>query len=217
MTMNAMLRCAIAAVACVVGAEMLAIGYFVFANHEVAVAEALPVMEVSDVAYEPLDEINAVVAEEAALAAEVEDEASESEEVDVETEEYASVESDWQPEQEVYDSGVSDYAAPVYDGVQVDADAEWASDPDLRTNGTYYDGVYTYTYYSQNVLPGGGLDIPGRHVDEEGYVCDGDGNLCVASDDLPYGTVVEVPFGDGTAVVYDTGSGYGNLDVYTAW
>ena len=46
---------------------------------------------------------------------------------------------------------------------------------------------------------------------------DGDGNLCLASNDLPYGTVVNVPFGSGTAVVYDCGCSSGILDVYVAW
>lgn len=73
-----------------------------------------------------------------------------------------------------------------------------------------------YTWYSQNVLPGGGLtelNNNGRHVNEKGYVCDGDGYIAVASSDHPKGTIIETPF--GTAKVYDTGCASGTIDVYT--
>ena len=85
----------------------------------------------------------------------------------------------------------------------------------FRRMGVIPDGDYQYTWYSQRVLPGGGLDIPGRTVNGDGYVTDGDGNICLASSDLPYGTVVETPF--GTGVVYDDGCDSGTLDVYTDW
>lgn len=76
------------------------------------------------------------------------------------------------------------------------------------------DGV-RYTWYSQNVLPGGGLtelNANGRHV-EGGYVVDGDGYIAVASSDYEKGTVIETPF--GTAKVYDSGCESGVVDVYT--
>lgn len=66
-------------------------------------------------------------------------------------------------------------------------------------------------------MPGGGLDIPGRHVGESGYICDENENICIASDNLPRLTVVDIPFGNGVGVVYDTGSGWGNLDMYVTW
>lgn len=63
-----------------------------------------------------------------------------------------------------------------------------------------------------NVLPGGGLNIPGRHVNANGYVADGDGFIVLAND-APIGTVFPTPFG-GYGKVYDRGT-YGNhLDVY---
>ena len=37
-----------------------------------------------------------------------------------------------------------------------------------------------FTYYSERVLPGGGLRIPGRHT-EDGFVKDGDGYIVLAS------------------------------------
>ena len=86
----------------------------------------------------------------------------------------------------------------------------------LRVDGVQYsDDGTKYTWYSENVLPGGGLDIPGRHVGDGGYVMDGDGNICVASSDHEVGTVLETPY--GTAVVYDTGCPNGTVDVYTSW
>ena len=128
------------------------------------------------------------------------------------------------------------YVAPSYDEVEyvedytsessydnsgvinANADGSWISGSDFRFSGVHQDSSgYSYTYYSENVLPGGGLNIPGRHVGDEGYVRDGDGNLCVASSDLPQGTVVSVPFGSGTAVVYDSGCSSGVLDVYVSW
>lgn len=85
----------------------------------------------------------------------------------------------------------------------------------FRSQGRANDGTWNYTWYSQRVLPGGGLDIPGRHVTDDGFVRDADGNICVASDDLDQGAEIETPYGKGK--VYDTGSGSGNLDLYTDW
>lgn len=52
-----------------------------------------------------------------------------------------------------------------------------------------------YTYYSQRVLPGPGLRIPGRHVNNSGYVADGNGYIVLASDYYAKGTVIATPFG----------------------
>lgn len=59
---------------------------------------------------------------------------------------------------------------------------------------------WKYTYYSEYVLPGEGLKIPGRHSDGK-FVRDENDFLCVASNEHPYGSKVETPF--GTAIVYD--------------
>lgn len=79
-------------------------------------------------------------------------------------------------------------------------------------------GGYQWTYYSELILPGDGLDIPGRHTTSDGYVCDGDGYVVLASDlsMLSRGSVVDTPFGY-TGKVYDTGCAYGVLDVYVSW
>lgn len=78
----------------------------------------------------------------------------------------------------------------------------------------YYNG-HRETYYSQKVLPGGGLSIPGRHVAEDGTIRDSDGYICVASSDLPWGSIVETSL--GTAKVYDCGCASGTVDIYTDW
>lgn len=78
--------------------------------------------------------------------------------------------------------------------------------------GVVYSGGYKFTYYSQSVLPGGGLVIPGRHVNAAGYVSDGDGYI-VAAGSMAKGTVIPTPFG-APAKIYDRGT-YGNhIDIY---
>lgn len=84
---------------------------------------------------------------------------------------------------------------------------------DLQFHGVINWGGYKFTYYSQSVLPGGGLTIPGRHINAGGYVADKDGYIVLAND-APKGTVINTPFGY-KGKVYDRGT-YGNhFDVYT--
>lgn len=79
-------------------------------------------------------------------------------------------------------------------------------------DGVVYSGGFKFTYYSQSVLPGGGLSIPGRHVNADGFVSDGDGYIVLAGS-APLGTVYDTPFGY-KGKIYDRGT-YGNhLDVY---
>lgn len=106
------------------------------------------------------------------------------------------------------------YHEPEYDYSYEETDGFYSSDY-LRSAGVVNDGGTKYTWYSQNVLPGGGLDIEGRHV-EDGYVVDGNGRIVVASSDIPYGTEIDLPFGSGKGIVLDTG--YlepGQIDIYT--
>lgn len=79
----------------------------------------------------------------------------------------------------------------------------------LRAGIVYHNGN-KFSYYSQSVLPGGGLNIPGRHTDG-GFVRDGDGYICVAND-APIGSVISTPWGD--AKVYDRGTSGNHYDVY---
>ena len=81
--------------------------------------------------------------------------------------------------------------------------------------GVVYFNGHRETYYSQKVLPGHGLNIPGRHVASDGTIRDKDGYICVASSDHPKGTVVLTSLGPGK--VYDTGCPSGTIDIYTDW
>lgn len=83
-----------------------------------------------------------------------------------------------------------------------------------RKGVNYYNG-HRETYYSQKVLPGHGLKIPGRHVASDGTIRDSDGYICVASSDYPKGTVVKTSLGPGK--VYDSGCASGTIDLYTDW
>lgn len=86
-----------------------------------------------------------------------------------------------------------------------------------KSGGVYYnpDTGLKETWYSQRVLPGGGLKIPGRHVNSEGFVCDQDEYICVASSTYPKGTIIETSRGVGK--VYDSGCKPGILDIYVDW
>lgn len=90
-----------------------------------------------------------------------------------------------------------------------------SSNPLTKSKGVVYYNGHRETWYSQKVLPGGGLKIPGRHVDSRGLVCDGDGYICVASSDLAKGTIVETSLGTGK--VYDSGCASGTIDIYCDW
>lgn len=91
-----------------------------------------------------------------------------------------------------------------------------AGDIKLTTTG----GVGAYngrkeTYYSQRVLPGNGLQIPGRHVSPmDGTIRDKDGYIVVAADlsIYPKGTILECSL--GPCKVYDTGVTGERLDIY---
>ena len=84
-----------------------------------------------------------------------------------------------------------------------------------KSKGVNYFNGHKETWYSQKVLPGGGLKIPGRHVDDRGLVCDENGYICVASSDYSKGTIVETSLGTGK--VYDCGCASGTIDIYTNW
>ena len=109
---------------------------------------------------------------------------------------------------------VEDYWYPDYgvsDGGGYDGD--WASNLKFSGGGEY--GGYSFGWYSQNVMPGGGLDElngNGRHVDDRDFVCDGDGYIAVAMDGVDRGTTIDTPW--GAAKVYDSVS---DSDEYTGF
>lgn len=84
----------------------------------------------------------------------------------------------------------------------------------FKSCGVIYWGDWKWTWYSQKVLPGGGLEIPGRHVDENNYICDENNYICLASSTLPKGTVIDTPFGK-KGKIYDYGCAAHIIDVYT--
>lgn len=153
--------------------------------------------------HQVIDETSASMVEKVAIVAAapeedpVEDIAEESEEEFYEEDEYFE-------EEDSYESSAGD-TDTEYD--------VYYSAGELRFMGVIYAGGWRWTWYSQNVLPGGGLSIPGRHVDENGFICDENDRICLASEDLEYGTVVKTPFGK-EGCVYDCGCDYGTLDVY---
>ena len=71
------------------------------------------------------------------------------------------------------------------------------------------------TWYSQKKLPGNGLNIPGRHVDDKGLVRDKDGYICVATKIVPKGQTINTSLGMGKR--YDTCGGGNTVDIYTNW
>lgn len=80
----------------------------------------------------------------------------------------------------------------------------------------YYNG-HKETYYSQKVLPGTSLAIPGRHVADDGTIRDADGFVCVAADPgfAARGSILITSV--GPAKVYDCGCAYGTIDIYVNW
>lgn len=86
----------------------------------------------------------------------------------------------------------------------------------FRRQGVVYANGYKYTYYSQSVLPGGGLRIPGRHVNEYGYVSDKDGYVVLASNSsISKGSTFNTPFGAGKVYDICANCPVNHLDVYT--
>ncbi|MFM1583199.1 hypothetical protein EQF91_02980 [Helcococcus ovis] len=74
---------------------------------------------------------------------------------------------------------------------------------EFKWRGVIYWGGHKFTYYSESVLPGYGLSIPGRHISKLGYVTDKDGYIVLASNpSIAIGTVIDTPFG-AKGKVYD--------------
>lgn len=111
----------------------------------------------------------------------------------------------------------SQYVAPSYYQAPYDT-SDGISASEFQWMGVIETEDHFYTYYSERVLPGGGLtelNNNGRHS-EDGFVKDGDGYIAVASSDLPKGSIVDTPFGEGK--VYDTGSlAPGQVDIYVSF
>lgn len=96
-----------------------------------------------------------------------------------------------------------------------DPDAIYSASAFKNMGVINWDG-WRWTWYSESILPGGGLDIPGRYTDSEGWVRDENGYICLASSTLPFGTIIDTPFGS-SGKIYDAGCAAGTIDVYTNW
>ncbi len=85
-----------------------------------------------------------------------------------------------------------------------------------KSKGVVYYNGHKETWYSTKEGSAGVVNgIPGRNVGSDGIIRDGDGYICVASSDLPKGTLIETSLGMGK--VYDTGCASGTIDIYTTW
>lgn len=86
----------------------------------------------------------------------------------------------------------------------------------LRYNGIIHWNGLKFTYYSQSILPGRGLRIPGRHVNGGGFVADENGYIVVSHRSASKGTVINTPFGYKAKVYDRCGNCASNhYDVYT--
>ena len=149
--------------------------------------------------------------DETAQESSVEEESSEeSEEIVEDTTEYSDDYEDDDAADYTYTEDTDELGYPSY----------MLYSPDyFKENGVIeYDGYY-FTYYSELVMPGEGLYIPGRWTDEYGFVRDGNGNLCLASntpETMDRFSTVYTPWGLG--VIYDYGTGNDVvIDVYVGW
>lgn len=114
-----------------------------------------------------------------------------------------------EPVDRVIQQGNLDYPGPVSEQARYTID-------DLEYLGMIdWEGM-TFSYYSEQVLPGEQLFIPGRHI-SGGFVRDKDGYIVLASDYYDKGTIISTPFG-AEGKVYDafgTGQPAYRFDVYT--
>lgn len=74
----------------------------------------------------------------------------------------------------------------------------------FRSAGVIWWRGQKFTWYSQRILPGYGLKIPGRHLDSQGFVCDKWGYIVLGSNTANRGKIIATPFGR-FGKVYDAG------------
>lgn len=124
-----------------------------------------------------------------------------------------------EPVNQVVNVGTKAKNTGVSDNITLQYSARYnvSSNPLTSFKGVVYYNGHRETYYSQKVLPGNGLNIPGRHVAEDGTIRDGDGYICVAANTsyMKKGTTLMTSL--GPAKVYDCGCAYGTIDIYVNW
>ena len=110
---------------------------------------------------------------------------------------------------------------PNYQGVVLQYSARYnvSKNPLTKKLGVVYYNGHKETFYSQKVLPGGGLTAlnnNGRHVALDGTIRDKDGYIAVACNYLPQGSRIMTSLGPGK--VYDTGTmTRAWIDIYVNW
>lgn len=124
-----------------------------------------------------------------------------------------------EPVNQVVNVGTKAESTGVSDNITLQYSERYnvSSNPLTSFKGVVYYNGHRETYYSQKVLPGNGLNIPGRHVAEDGTIRDGDGYICVAANTsyMKKGTTLMTSL--GPAKVYDCGCAYGTIDIYVNW
>ncbi len=118
-------------------------------------------------------------------------------------------------EEDVVEEYIEEDFSYDYEEYVYDSNALYTSE-DFQNMGIIDWGGWSWTFYSQQAMPGEDLIIPGRYVDYNGYVCDENDYICLASSSLDKGTVVDTPFGK-MGKVYDCGWLSYILDVYVDW
>ena len=106
---------------------------------------------------------------------------------------------------EIYDSmSIAEREAALYAGtlhMEYSGLYTYSGDRLSVSKGAQYYNGHKETYYSERVLPGNTLNIPGRHVADPGF--------------MPKGSVLITSL--GPAKVYDSGCAYGIIDLYVNW
>jgi len=87
--------------------------------------------------------------------------------------------------------------------------------PLTKRKGEVHFNGHIEKWYSQKVLPGKGLKIPGRHVGSGGLVMDKDNYICVATTLVDDGEIIATSLGTGKR--YDSCDEDNVVDIYTDW
>ena len=108
--------------------------------------------------------------------------------------------------------------AALNDGsLKMEYSARYTTGGLTKRRGTLNFNGHKETFYSEKVLPGNGLKIPGRHVADDGTIRDENGFICVAADPgfLAKGTILITSL--APVKVYDCRCAYGTVDIYVNW
>lgn len=133
-----------------------------------------------------------------------------------ETEENVEVSSDLNLENQYVDPPVEEYVIeePQAEIYEMPLTEHLIPIEDFLFMGIVHWGGFKYSYYSEKILPGGGLNIPGRH-NSGGFVRNGDGLIVLASNFYEKGTILPTPFGsDGIVLDYCPECASNQLDCY---